>query len=79
MSDFNLFKSIMDVIISVLPTSPFKGVIKGMESEEVQQVLSYLNWFVPIKDIVVVLTGWLTAIGLYYIYVIVLRWIKAIK
>lgn len=79
MSDFNLFKSIMDVIISLLPTSPFKGVIKGMESEEVQQVLSYLNWFVPIKDIVVVLTGWLTAIGLYYIYVIVLRWIKAIK
>lgn len=79
MSDFNLFKSIMDVIISVLPTSPFKGVIKGMESEEVQQVLSYLNWFVPIKDIVAVLAGWLTAIVLYYIYVIVLRWIKAIK
>lgn len=79
MSDFNLFKSIMDVIISVLPTSPFKGVIKGMESEEVQQILSYLNWFVPIKDIVAILTGWLTAIGLYYIYVIVLRWIKAIK
>lgn len=79
MSDFNLFKSIMDVIISVLPTSPFKGVIKGMESEEVQQVLSYLNWFVPIKDVVAVLAGWLTAIGLYYIYVIVLRWIKAIK
>ena len=79
MSDFNLFKSIIDVIIQLLPTSPFKGVIKGMESEEVQQVLSYLNWFVPVKEIVGILAAWLTAISLYYIYVIVLRWIKAIK
>lgn len=79
MSDFNLWNGILDKIISLLPLSPFKGVITGLQGEDARQILAYLNWFIPIHDFLIVLASWLGVISLYYVYVIVLRWIKVIK
>ena len=55
MSDFNLWNGILDKIISLLPLSPFKGVITGLNGDDARQVLAYLNWFIPIHDFLVVL------------------------
>lgn len=79
MSDFNLFNSISNSLIQVLPLSPFKGIVYNLESSEVQEILSYLNWFIPINEMINILSAWLAAITLYYLYVVILRWIKVIK
>lgn len=72
-------KGILETIISVLPQSPFTGVIITLQDEMAQTAISYLNWFIPIGDILGILTYWLSAITLYYIYSVVLRWIKVIN
>nr|DAF20302.1 MAG TPA: hypothetical protein [Inoviridae sp.] len=40
--------------------------------------LGYLNWFIPIGTIVKVGLSWLAAIALFYIYSIIMRWVKMI-
>ena len=63
-------------IIQVLPLSPFRQFIDWFADVP---YLGYLNWFLPIGAFVKIGTAWLVAIGSFYIYSIVLRWIKAIS
>lgn len=63
------------MIVSLLPSSPVQKFL-GM-FEEIPY-LSYLNWFIPVSSILVVMEVWLSAIALFYLYSIILRWIKAI-
>lgn len=70
-----LLQAFETFIKSVLPTSPFRGLIDTIGSFE---YLGWLNWFFPVGDCLIVLTGWVAIIGTYYLYSIVLRWIKAI-
>ena len=60
---------------SVLPLSPFKSYISALES---MPYLGYLNYFIPISAFIAIGQAWLIAIGMYYLYSIILRWIKAI-
>ena len=62
-------------LISVLPTSPFQGFISYLSSVP---YLGYINWFIPMGTIISITVTWTTAIGLYYLYSIVMRWIKVI-
>lgn len=62
-------------IIQVLPLSPFRQFIDNFADAP---YLGYLNWFIPITALVKIGTAWLVAIGSFYIYYIVLRWIRAI-
>ena len=41
--------------------------------------LQFLNWFVPVGTFVGIFEAWLSGIAIYYIYQIVLRWIKVIE
>lgn len=63
-------------ILKILPTSPFTDYIEVLAD---LPYLGYLNWFVPIGDMVAIGTAWLVAVGLFYFYSIVLRWVKAIE
>lgn len=76
----NLLNELMDnflnFVLTVLPLSPFKDVINNMES---LPYLGYLNWFIPVNRFIQIGTIWLTAVGLFYLYSIILRWIKAIE
>ena len=67
--------SILSLIFSILPPSPFSVINNSVISE----YLPYINYFVPFSEIVVILQVWLVAVGVYYLYQIVLRWIKAIE
>lgn len=64
------------VIVDVLPKSPFVYVEM---SPEVSNVLGYVNYFVPVSACVAIAEAWLVAIGGWYMYQIVLRWVKAVE
>ena len=71
----SIFDFFADALKSVLPLSPFQQFISEIGSFE---YLGWLNWFFPVGDCLTVLSAWLTAIGVFYLYSIILRWIKAI-
>ena len=67
--------SLLSVIFGILPSSPFQI----LNNSVIADYLPYINYFVPISEVIVILQVWVTAIGVYYIYKLVLRWIKAIE
>jgi len=68
--------SIAHVVVGLLPRSPFLMLHEwGLTNEQ----MMWLNWLIPISEMVVISQTWLVAIGLYYLYSIPLRWVKAIK
>lgn len=57
-------------ILALLPDSPFQQIT--LDSMGILgDVLSYINYFVPIGDILAFLTVYLSAVGIWYLY----RWI----
>lgn len=70
-----LFDSFAQALLNVLPLSPFAKYIDAFSD---LPFLHWLNWFVPIKACLVVFSGWLVAVGLFYAYSIVMRWLKMI-
>lgn len=71
-----LVTQFLDTVLKVLPTSPFRDFINSMEE---LPYLGYLNYFIPIGTFIKIGTAWLAAIALFYLYSIVLRWIRAIE
>lgn len=67
--------TVLGWVFALLPPSPFSAI----DNTPVQSFLSGLSWIIPFSQILAILELWLTAIGLYYIASIVLRWVKAIN
>lgn len=65
----------LDWVCDLLPTSPFVAYIDALET---MPYLSYLNWFVPVSSFIAIGEAWLVSVGLFYMYSIILRWIRAI-
>ena len=72
----NVIKTILNFITSVLPDSPFKML---QANEQIQSVLGYLNYFIPIDFCIATLQTWLVAVGIFYLYQVILRWANAIE
>lgn len=66
----------LEWVYGLMPLSPFAEFISGLES---LPYLNYLNWFVPVGTFIKIGNAWLIAIFLWYMYGIVLRWIKAVS
>ena len=66
----------LDWVLKLLPTSPFTQFINVCAY---MPYLGWFNWFVPVGEMIAIGEAWLVAIGLFYFYSIVLRWIKAIN
>lgn len=70
-----LLGMVLGAVIAVLPDSPFSAInLTGFE-----KALGYVNWFCPVGLMLKTFTAWLFCIGLYYLYSIVLRWLKAVS
>lgn len=69
------FKGLIQNIISALPTSPFAPFVEQFSN---LPFLGYLNWFFPVRACLTVMAAWLAAITLFYIYSVVMRWVKLI-
>lgn len=63
-------------LLSVLPLSPFTEIISSLGA---MPFLGYLNWFIPIGAFLKIGSAWLAAIGLYYLYSVIARWVKLIS
>lgn len=72
---FDLISKFGNWLISVLPTSPFGGFISNFKVA-FRPYLSALNWVVPIGDFVMILEVWLSVVALFYVYSIIMRWVK---
>lgn len=70
-----LFESFAQKLLSVLPLSPFTEFIDNFSS---LPYLGWLNWFFPVGECLIVMLAWLGAVGLFYLYSIVMRWLKMI-
>lgn len=73
---FDFVRKLLSVALAFLPTSPFKAFISQVESAP---FLGYLNYFVPVGTFVNITVAWTSAIALYYIVSMALRWAKAIE
>ena len=68
-------KGLLEKILSVLPMSPFSAYVSKFSSVP---YLKHINYFIPISDFIAIGEAWLVAVGLFYLYSIILRWIRAI-
>lgn len=71
----SLFNAFAEKLLSVLPLSPFKPFISQFEN---LPYLGYLNWFFPVGECLIIMASWLSAVGLFYLYSIIMRWLKVI-
>lgn len=71
----DLFSQVGQTIISLLPLSPFA---QFYESWTAPEWVSWLNWFVPVQEILVVMAAWAGAIAVYYVYSVIARWLGVI-
>lgn len=65
-------------VLELLPESPFV-ILDTLSRSEFYVWLQYLNWFIPVNTFIGILEAWLVGIGIYYMYQIVLRWVKVIE
>ena len=69
-----LFQEIGDVgetVTGWLPPSPLQWTL-NIDNE----VLAWVNWLIPVGEMVVIAQGWLAAIGIWYVVRVVLHWLK---
>lgn len=71
----NIFQHFGNDIQKFLPLSPFRDLIFDLENID----FGWLNWFIPVQAIMHICGLWLTAIGIFYVYQIILRWLKVIE
>ena len=69
-------KGIGNIIIGILPKSPFTFLDAN---PQIKEILGFLNWFIPIDTMIAISEPWLTAIGIYYVLQAILRWAKIIE
>lgn len=70
------FQDIASGIIEALPKSP---IVYLSSSPEVKRVMGYVNFFIPIYTMIGLVEAWLTAIVIYYVVSVILRWLKVVE
>lgn len=68
-----MLDDLLKLVLSLFPSSPFLPVIQSIGE---LPFLGYINWMLPIGDFVRIGTFWLIAIGVYYAWMVVARWVK---
>ncbi len=71
-----IINQFLEWVLALLPTSPFTQFIETCEN---LPYLGWLNWFLPIGTFIAIGEAWLVSITLFYLYSIVLRWVRAIS
>lgn len=68
--------ALLRVIVGLLPTSPFNG-LRALSLEN--EWIGYLCYIVPMSEIIATLEAWTASVAVFYLYSVVLRWVKAIE
>lgn len=70
-----VLQSALEWVVNLLPDSPFRA----LDTSAIAPYLKWVNWVIPLNFAVSLIESWLLCVGVYYIYSVVLRWIKAIQ
>lgn len=73
----SIFNSLGNQFQKYLPLSPFREAIQEFDVFGLN--VGWLNWVIPVQDIVKVTLVWLGAIATFYVFQIILRWLKVIE
>ena len=71
----NGLRAVLVSVLQLLPGSPFRGFIDSIAEIP---YLGYLNYFIPVSDILALLAVWGAAVGVFYVSSVILRFVKAI-
>lgn len=69
----------VNAVVSWIPNSPFREFIDSLGTTFGSELLGYLNYFLPISELLFILSTWVNGILVYYVVSIILRWVKAIS
>lgn len=72
---WEILQNLLQRLLQVLPKSPFKDISASIANSD---YLGYLNWFFPVSEVLSVMTAWLAAIALFYLWSVLARWVKLI-
>ena len=75
-SDFGVKVLLLFIVISLLPSSPFTGFTYLISQ---LPFLGYLNWFIPIPEIIVIMEAWLAIVAIYYGILFALNYVGILK
>jgi hypothetical protein len=70
---------ILKLVLYLLPKSPFRDLEEHFLPEGIMEIMAYANYYFPLDVIASIVGVWILAVGSYYGYGIILRFIKAIK
>lgn len=59
---------ILDLLISILPAAPFRGMLSDIAESSGMNVLGYVNYFIPFKFCANCMNAWLVCVLAYYVY-----------
>lgn len=60
-------------VLSLLPMSPFSNLSLSVGAD----IVAYINFFVPVGQMITISSAWLSCIAIWYVVQICLRWLKA--
>lgn len=70
------FSDLGQTIVNALPCSP---IVWLQANSQTKQYLKWVNWFIPIYQMIPILEVWLVAVLCYYIIQVILRWAKVVE
>ena len=76
LGEFGIKVLLLSVVLAMLPASPFVGFANLMASVP---FLSYLNWFLPISEMVAVFEAWLAVVAVYYGSLYLMNYVGVLK
>ncbi|MBP1559722.1 MAG: hypothetical protein J6C96_00540 [Oscillospiraceae bacterium] len=72
----DVFANAADSVIAALPKSP---IVYIASNSEAKKIMGYVNFFIPIYTYISLVEAWLTAIVVYYVVSVILRWLKVVE
>lgn len=71
----SMLGKVLSLLFLLLPNSPFDLI----DFSFINEYMGYLNYIVPVSDIIKISVSWVGCIGVYYIIQIALRWAKVVE
>lgn len=71
----DIFVQFFSWLTGFLPKSPFQSFIAAIPNIP---YLAEFNWFFPVAEVIAVMQAWLVAVGLYFLYSAIMRFIRII-
>lgn len=65
-------KGAIQWLVERLPDSPFQA----LNMSDISEYLGFINWIVPVNQMVYTLGLWVSCIAIMYVYSVVMKWVK---